>query len=226
MRTTQMVKAGQAPIQGKQYYDSLLSTAEKADNYNSQNFRLSTFRRVTFSESDRNNTPPSYNNDKDNNSIEESKAANFQANGDGPGINPSEGSNGGGSYPDKGQRSSDDEGAGNHKKESYALRAFKSTPLFIESLTELSQRVLYQVGDKKQALIEGLTTINQGLPSNVYIPFVNNSWRNYAVLNICENESKLFITKSRAPFMICLEIYRPEEILITAQNKYRAMLNP
>ena len=98
--------------------------------------------------------------------------------------------------------------------------------MFIESLTELSQRVLYQVGDKKQALIEGLTTINQGLPSNVYIPFVNNSWRNYAVLNICENESKLFITKSRAPFMICLEIYRPEEILITAQNKYRAMLNP
>ena len=149
MRTTQMVKAGQTPIQGKQYYDSLLSSAEKADNYNSQNFRLSTFRRVTFNESDRNTTPPSFNNDKDNTSIEESKNANFQAIGDGPGINPSQGSNGGGSYPDKGQRSSDDERDGNQNRDNYTLRAFKSTPLFIESLTELSQRVLYHVGDKK-----------------------------------------------------------------------------
>ena len=68
--------------------------------------------------------------------------------------------------------------------------------------------------------------INRNLPSNVYIPFVNNSWRNYTVLNICENESKLFLTNTRAPFLICLEIYRPEEILVTSQNRFREMLNP
>ena len=77
--------------------------------------------------------------------------------------------------------------------------------------------------DKKEFLIKHLNVINQGLPSNIYIPFVNNSWRNYAILNICENESKLFFTKKRAPYLLCLEIYRPEEILLTAQNKYRQL---
>ena len=77
-------------------------------------------------------------------------------------------------------------------------------------------KVLSEPGDKKQALIDGLRRINEGLPANVYVPFVNNNWRNYAVLNICEDESKLFFTKTRAPYLVCLEIYRPEEILITA----------
>ena len=99
---------------------------------------------MTFSESDRHTTPPSYNNDKDNTSIEESKR---EVNGGGAGGSLSEGSNGGGSCPDKGN--SGDDGAARTKRENYTLRAFKSTPLFIESLTELSQRVLYQEGDKK-----------------------------------------------------------------------------
>lgn len=94
----------------------------------------------------------------------------------------------------------------------------------MESLTELSVKVMSEPGDKKQALIDGLKRINESLPGNVYIPFVNNNWRNYAVLNICEEESKLFFTKTRAPYLICLEIYRPEEILVTAQNKYRRLI--
>ena len=98
--------------------------------------------------------------------------------------------------------------------------------MFIESLTDLSVRILSDLGDKKQSLIAGLTKINEGLPSNVYIPFVNNSWRNYAVLNICENESKLFITKTRAPYLICMEIYRPEEVLVTSQVRYNQYLQP
>ena len=86
--------------------------------------------------------------------------------------------------------------------------------------------MLRSEANRKQALIKGLCKINEGLPSNVCIPFVNNSWRNYTVLNICENESKLFVTNTRAPYLICLEIYRPEEILVTAQNRYREMLMP
>ena len=41
------------------------------------------------------------------------------------------------------------------------------------------------------------------------------------MLNICEQESRLFLTKNRAPYLICLEIFRPEEVLLTSQNKYR-----
>lgn len=35
--------------------------------------------------------------------------------------------------------------------------------------------------------------------------------RNYALLNIVTNESKVFSTKQRTPFYICIEIFRPEE---------------
>jgi hypothetical protein len=44
------------------------------------------------------------------------------------------------------------------------------------------------------------------------------------VLNIVEEESKLFITKQRAPFMICVEIYRPEEILVTTLYQSKSNL--
>jgi len=113
----------------------------------------------------------------------------------------------------------------------YSQRAFKSTPTFLESLTDLGVEVLATDGrevEKKQALILGLKKVNESLPANVYIPFVNHSWRNYTVLNICVDECKLFLTKNRAPYMICLEIFRPEEILVTAQNKYQStiLLNP
>ena len=94
----------------------------------------------------------------------------------------------------------------------------------MESLTDLCTQVLSEPGNKKEALLAGLRKINEGLPANVYIPFVSNNWRNYAILNICEKESKLFFTKTRAPYLICLEIYRPEEILVTAQNKFKRLL--
>lgn len=35
--------------------------------------------------------------------------------------------------------------------------------------------------------------------------------RNYAILKIADSESRIFLTKERAPFMICLEAYRPYE---------------
>jgi hypothetical protein len=36
--------------------------------------------------------------------------------------------------------------------------------------------------------------------------------RNYAVLRIPPNEAKLFKTKERAPMLLCVELYRPDEI--------------
>ncbi len=41
--------------------------------------------------------------------------------------------------------------------------------------------------------------------------FLLDSIRNYTVLNIVYDECKVFSTKERSPFYICIEIYRPEE---------------
>jgi hypothetical protein len=46
----------------------------------------------------------------------------------------------------------------------------------------------------------------------VYIPFVSNSIRNYAVLHIPLSECRVFQTKERAPFMVAVELYRPDEL--------------
>lgn len=35
--------------------------------------------------------------------------------------------------------------------------------------------------------------------------------RHYSILNIVVEESKVFSTKERSPFAICIEIFRPEE---------------
>jgi len=68
------------------------------------------------------------------------------------------------------------------------------------------------VADKRLELIRDLAQINEHLPARVYIPFVNESVRNYAVLHIAALESKVFQTKSRAPVLLCIEVYRPDEL--------------
>lgn len=52
--------------------------------------------------------------------------------------------------------------------------------------------------------------MNANLPAAVYVPFVKNSIRSYAVLNIVSKESRVFSTKMRSPYSLTLEIYRPE----------------
>ena len=39
------------------------------------------------------------------------------------------------------------------------------------------------------------------------------------MLNIAVEESRLFLTKERAPFMICVEIFRPEELKLDLQEE-------
>jgi hypothetical protein len=68
--------------------------------------------------------------------------------------------------------------------------------------------------EKKLFLKKRLCEINRMLPAQVYIPFVNKSMRNYAILNICAEEAKIFQTKERAPVLLCLEVYRPIEMTI------------
>ena len=64
--------------------------------------------------------------------------------------------------------------------------------------------------------------INERLPGSVYIPFVNQSTRNYAVLHIVASEAKVFQTKERAPLLLCLECFRPEAELAIIRDAKKA----
>jgi phosphatidylinositol 4-kinase len=53
--------------------------------------------------------------------------------------------------------------------------------------------------------------INLKLPACVYIPFVKDSDQYSNILNIVFEETRIFSTKQRAPFYICLEVFNPIE---------------
>ena len=59
-----------------------------------------------------------------------------------------------------------------------------------------------------------MQVLNKQLPAAVYLPFVNQSMRNYAVLHIVAEETKIFKTKERCPLLLCIEVYRPTEIAL------------
>ena len=113
------------------------------------------------------------------------------------------------------------------------LQAFLSTPKFIKSLTDISlnlSQAKVPKEEKESILREELHKINLSLPASVYIPFVNSkhliystyldSIRNYAVLHIPLSECRVFQTKARAPFMIAVELYRPDELSLYSTTKY------
>jgi len=60
----------------------------------------------------------------------------------------------------------------------------------------------------------------------VYLPFITDALRNYAVLHIVADESRIFKTKERAPVMLSIEVYRPVELaLLNPTNKESVLLN-
>lgn len=85
-------------------------------------------------------------------------------------------------------------------------------------LTDISLKLI-NVPNRKEYLNEELAKINSRLPSSVYIPFVNSSMRNYAVLHIVASETKVFQTKERAPLLLCIEAFRPEELQLCKKSK-------
>lgn len=74
------------------------------------------------------------------------------------------------------------------------IDAWQSTPHFIKRLTDISDEVMrYQTPkEKKLYLKQALCEVNKKLPAQVYIPFVSQSMRNYAILNIAVDEAKIF----------------------------------
>lgn len=94
-----------------------------------------------------------------------------------------------------------------------AFDNYLSTPLFIKRLTQISDELITQP-NQAAYLREKLREVNAQLPASVYIPFLSQSMRNYAVLHIVADESRIFRTKERAPIMLTLECYRPIELTL------------
>ena len=95
---------------------------------------------------------------------------------------------------------------------------YMSTLLFVQELTEISIQLL-RAFNKKERLIEALQDINRKLPAAVYLPFNKQFTRECAVLHIPISEVKVFKTKERAPFLICIEIYKPYDELQTRHHE-------
>lgn len=55
--------------------------------------------------------------------------------------------------------------------------------------------------------------------TSVLIHLFTDSIRNYAILHIVAEEAKIFQTKERAPLLLCLEAYRPEELTLLQPKK-------
>jgi phosphatidylinositol 4-kinase len=108
---------------------------------------------------------------------------------------------------------SDDSSPVMKRTDARKYNSYLSTPRFIKYLTDISELIAKEP-NKKNALKRELRKLNQHLPASVYIPFFQESLRNYAVLHIPPEEVAVFQTKTRAPYMITIEIYRPEEMSI------------
>ena len=86
--------------------------------------------------------------------------------------------------------------------------SYLSTPNFIKRLTDISLELIHQP-DQGAYLREELRKVNEMLPASVYIPFVNQKMRQFAVLHIVAEEARIFRTKERAPLLLCIEVCRP-----------------
>lgn len=97
---------------------------------------------------------------------------------------------------------------------SYGMIAdgFMSTICFVEELTHISS-ALVGAPKKRELLTQLLKELNKKLPAAVYLPLSRRSMRECAVLHIPVHEVKIFVTKERAPFLICVEVYEPYEEL-------------
>ena len=91
--------------------------------------------------------------------------------------------------------------------------SYLSTPNFTKRLCEISDGLI-GLEDKRTFLMNELLEVNKQLPAAVYIPFVNQSMRNYAVLHIVAEESRIFKTKERCPLLLCIEVFRPTEVAL------------
>ncbi|CAD8090047.1 unnamed protein product [Paramecium primaurelia] len=87
---------------------------------------------------------------------------------------------------------------------------FMSCINFWNDIISISDKLKF-ADPKIISLRADLSLINTKLPANVYIPFVKDQLRQYTILNIVVQETKIFSTKERAPFYLCIEVYNVEK---------------
>jgi hypothetical protein len=93
------------------------------------------------------------------------------------------------------------------------LSSFLSNINFVDHLCNICEIVRYtSIESQEKTLLNELRKINKILPSNVYLPFLNDSIRNYVIASIPLSEVKIFRTKNRAPYMITFECFRLDEL--------------
>lgn len=89
---------------------------------------------------------------------------------------------------------------------------YLSTVNFVKALTDIAVDLL-PVPNKLETLRLRLGELNCSLPAGVYLPFSKKHLRESAVLWVRITESKVFATKERAPYLVCIEVFNPAEEL-------------
>jgi phosphatidylinositol 4-kinase len=94
------------------------------------------------------------------------------------------------------------------------LNSFLSVIHFYDNLCNICEIMRVAPEQKQLQILQSeLLKVNQLLPSNVYIPFLSETIRNYIIVHIPVSETKIFRTKTRAPFMITVELIRIDELI-------------
>ena len=94
------------------------------------------------------------------------------------------------------------------------LTSFLSNINFIDKLCNICEVMRIAPAEKQLGILQNeLSKINKLLPSNIYIPFLSESIRNYIIVHIPVTETRIFRTKNRAPYMLTVEVIRIDELI-------------
>lgn len=100
-------------------------------------------------------------------------------------------------------------------EEDYNLTSFLSNINFIDKLSNICELMrIAPPDDQMEILCKEINSINKLLPSNLYIPFLSNTIRNYIIVHIPVSETRIFRTKNRAPYMLTVELIRIDELIL------------
>lgn len=100
-------------------------------------------------------------------------------------------------------------------EEDFNLTSFLSNIYFIDKLSNICEIMRIAPPENQLGILqEELNTINKLLPSNLYIPFLSETIRNYIIVHIPVSETRIFRTKNRSPYMLTIEVIRIDELIL------------
>ena len=95
------------------------------------------------------------------------------------------------------------------------LSSFLANINFIDHLCYISKLINSTSLDlQAKVFAQELNIVNKLLPSNIYVPFINDSIRNYVIVHIPISECKIFKTKNKAPYLLTFELIRLDELTL------------